>query len=231
MDHFQNVYVSQAHEYHQMIAAEDEKGNLRRAIERIINPMKKQILDLGSGTGRFPILLHQVVNQLVAVDLNFPMLVEQKKQRRSVNGQWHLINGNMLALPFPSQSWEGVISGWAIGHLTSWFHGDWQERIDRIIEEMHRVIKKDGVLVICETMGTGCLKPAPPNIDLAHYYERLEHLWGFQTEIIPTDYKFKDVNTAVKHTEFFFGTDMAELIRANHWATLPEWTGIWYKKF
>jgi len=34
----------------------------------------------------------------------------------------------------------------------------------------------------------------------------------------------------VAHTEFFFGSEMVELIRKNGWARLPEWTGVWCKR-
>jgi hypothetical protein len=38
------------------------------------------------------------------------------------------------------------------------------------------------------------------------------------------------VDEAVERTEFFFGPELAATIRANGWARLPEWTGVWSKK-
>ena len=35
---------------------------------------------------------------------------------------------------------------------------------------------------------------------------------------------------AAAQTEFFFGEDLASLIRQNGWARLPEWTGVWSKR-
>jgi len=31
----------------------------------------------------------------------------------------------------------------------------------------------------------------------------------------------------VEWTEFFFGAELTEKIRANGWARLPEWVGMW----
>ncbi len=31
-------------------------------------------------------------------------------------------------------------------------------------------------------------------------------------------------------TEFFFGAELAQMIRQNNWVRLPEWTGVWGKR-
>ena len=56
MDHFQRIYSHEADKYHQAIAVEDVDGNLLPAIERVISLRGKRILDLGTGTGRLPLL-------------------------------------------------------------------------------------------------------------------------------------------------------------------------------
>ena len=78
-----------------------------------------------------------------------------------------------------------------------------------------------------ETMTTGSLTPAPPTPALAEYYAWLENEWGFQRQVIATDYQFASVEQAVEYTAFFFGEELARQIRANGWARLPEWTGVW----
>ncbi len=81
-----------------------------------------------------------------------------------------------------------------------------------------------------ETLTTGSLTPAPPTEGLAEYYAWLEGEWGFTRQSIRTDYQFTSVPEAVERTEFFFGDEMVEKIRANGWARLPEWTGVWSKQ-
>jgi len=91
------------------------------------------------------------------------------------------------------------------------------------------VVAPGGALIILETLSTGSLTPAPPSPGLAEYYDWLEQAWGFSRETIATDYRFASVDEAIARTEFFFGADLAAKIRAQGWARLPEWTGVWGK--
>lgn len=212
-----------------MIAAEDVDGNLGPAIERIVAPSGRRLLDLGTGTGRIPLLLHDRAAQLVGLDLHMGMLCENARQRRSVSGSWGLVQGDMRTLPFPGDWADVVIAGWAIGHLRSWFERDWRARIGSVLDEMHRVARPGGALIILETLSTGRLSPAPPTAELGEYFAWLEDEWGFERQEIQTDYQFPSVSAAVAHTEFFFGSELARSIRENGWTRLPEWTGVWGK--
>jgi hypothetical protein len=37
------------------------------------------------------------------------------------------------------------------------------------------------------------------------------------------------VEAAIEATEFFFGSQLSEIIERNNWARIPEWTGMWWK--
>ncbi len=229
MDHFKAIYSSRADDYHQMIAAEDTDGNLVRELERLADFRDKRVLDLGSGTGRIPLLLHDQTPHIISLDLHKAMLHEQAKQRSLVFGDWLLVQGDLRSLPIRNHWADIVIVGWALGHFQDWFEGDWQRQVDRVINEMKRGSKPQGCMIIIETLGTGTLEPAPPHPGLAEYYRRLEKTWGFEKHEIRTDYQFRSVADAVEKTEFFFGPELSELIRRNNWSQLPEWTGIWHK--
>lgn len=229
MDHFQSIYSSRAIEYHQMIAAEDADGQLLAALRAGAPWAGKRVLDLGTGTGRLPLLLAHEAARVVGVDLHWAMLREQAAQRDRVGGAWPLAQADMHDLPFPTGWAEVVTAGWAIGHLRGWYAGDWQAHIGRVLSEMERVAAPGGRLVIMETMTTGGLTPAPPTAGLAEYYAWLEDEWGYARQVIRTDYAFASVAEAVAHTEFFFGAELASAIRDNGWARLPEWTGVWTK--
>ena len=206
-----------------MIAAEDADGNLLPALEAVTPLRGRRILDLGSGTGRLPRLLSPIAGSSAALDLSRAML----RQQARLNGPWPLVQGDLQSLPFPVGWSEVTTAGWAIGHLRAWYAPTWQVVIGRVVDELERVTTPGGVVVILETLGTGSLSPAPPAIHLAEYYAWLENQRGYTRTQVRTDYLFDSVAEAVACTEFFFGPALSDAIRANNWARLPEWTGIW----
>ena len=211
-----------------MIVSEDADGHLARTLRRLIPPGQR-VLDLGMGSGRLPLLLAREAKHMVGLDLHWDMLKENVTQRELEIRDWGLVQGDMRELPFPS-AWAGAVTaGWAIGHLRGWYPDDWQMQIGRVLKEMHRVVTPGGVLVIIETLSTGSLTPAPPTEGLAQYYAWLENEWGFIRETISTYYQFASVDEAIERSQFFFGAEMAEKIRVNGWARLPEWTGVWWR--
>src|SRR4051812_37840733 len=114
MDHFQAIYAARAAEYHQMIAAEDLDGQLLPALERVTSLRGKRIIDLGTGTGRLPLLIGEQAAQMVGMDLHRDMLRQHVTQRQLKAGCWHVVQGDMRYLPFHS-AWADVITaGWAI---------------------------------------------------------------------------------------------------------------------
>jgi ubiquinone/menaquinone biosynthesis C-methylase UbiE len=229
MGDFKHIYAHQAKTYHQMISCEDVDNNLLTALERVSPLNGKTILDLGTGTGRLPILLREHDTAIIGLDLHRAMLLQNQMEREKAGGDWELVQGDMHNLPFPNKWADVVMAGWAIGHLRSWFSERWQVHIGRVLDEMHRLVKPDGVLIIIETLGTGRLTPAPPTAGLAEYYRWLEDEMGFKRQEIQTDYIFSDLNSAVEYMEFFFGAELAETIRQNRWSRVPEWTGVWGK--
>jgi ubiquinone/menaquinone biosynthesis C-methylase UbiE len=231
MDHFRHIYAHRAADYHRLITPEDCTGNLLPAMQRVTDFRDKRVVDLGTGTGRLPLLLSEQAAQVIGLDLHGAMLQENQRQRGQVNGRWGLTQGDMCTLPFLTGWADVVTAAWCISHLRTWYADDWQRQIGRVLREMHRVLAPDGAMIIIETLTTGSLTPAPPTPALAEYYAWLEGEWGFVRQTIRTDYQFATVEEAVRRTEFFFGEDLAMTIRAQGWVQLPEWTGVWRKKF
>lgn len=229
MDHFVEIYRHQAGRYHQMIEPEDVDGHLLPALKRITPVAGKRILDLGSGTGRLPLLLAGDAAQMVCLDLHAGMLAEQRGQRQRRAGRWALLQADIRRLPLPAAWFDVVTAGWAIGHFVGWYGSARKTEIGRALREMHRVVRPGGALIIIETLSTGRLTPTPPTKGLAHYYAWLEREWGFSRQQIQTDYLFGSVEEAVAKTEFFFGPELAQNVRRHNWRRLPEWTGIWGK--
>lgn len=229
MGHYQNIYRHHAHLYDCLISAEDADQHLLPAMERLLDFEGKRILDIGTGTGRIPQLLQPMVRQVYGLDLHLGMLQEQALKPFQSGGNWQLVQADLRRLPFPGGFFDGVTAGWAIGHFQSWFSKNWSAQVDGAIQEMVRVTRPGGSLMIIETLGTGSLEPAPPSIGLGNYYHRLEKYWGFIRTIITTDYKFQNLDEAVDLSRFFFGEQLADRVRQNKWVRLPEWTGIWHR--
>ncbi len=230
MDHFINIYTQQATEYHQLMVPEDVDQNLLPALEKISPVANKRVLDLGTGTGRLPLLFGHKTSQMVCLDLHWDMLKEHQAQKQQQNGLWGVMQGDMRLLPVTTGWADVVTAGWAMGHFTGWYPDNWQTPMHQVLQEMHRVVTPSGSIIIMETLTTGSLIPAPPTKALAQYYTWLENEWGFTRQEIRTDYQFASVDEAITKTEFFFGPDMAAMIKENGWDRLPEWTGVWGKR-
>jgi ubiquinone/menaquinone biosynthesis C-methylase UbiE len=225
-DHFIKIYTASGKTYHQMIRVEDVNQNLKPALLSITNFEHKQILDLAAGTGRIPLLFPN--HNFTTLDLHSSMLAESQKQKALANGQWTTTQADMREIPFPSNHFDIVTVGWALGHFLGWYPSDWQEQVQKVFKQINRILKNKGTLIILETLSTGSLIPAPPTPGLAAYYRWLENAFHFQRIQVQTDYQFKSLEEAVHYTNFFFGEDLAEKVRLNQWVRLPEWTGIWY---
>jgi len=229
-DHFWEIYTSHAAEYHRLIAREDVEGQLLKTLRQVADLQGKRVLDLGSGTGRIPLLLHPYAGQIIASDLSQSMLRQQSVVREQIGGAWPLVFADMRASPSPAESFDVITAGWAIGHLTGWHPSEWRAQVDRVLVGMHRLVKQSGVLIVIETLGTGVAEPAPPTPELAAYYADLESIWGFTRRVIRTDYRFEDLSSAAEMAGFFFGPELRARIESKRWTRLPEFTGVWSKR-
>lgn len=230
MDHFQAIYQHHAAQYHQMISAEDARSHLPAVLKAITPFQGKRVVDIGSGTGRIPIIFQNEPAQMVALDAERAMLLENKIQRDQNGGRWHLVQGDGRSLPFASGWADITIAGWAFGHFRSWYPEGWQEQIGAAFSEMFRITRPGGYLIILETLGTGSWVPRAPSLELSEYYNWMEDTWELLPQEVRTDYQFESVEQAVSLTEFFFGSDLANLIREKNWTHLPEWTGVWSRR-
>lgn len=226
-DHFIEIYQNRARAYERMIDAEDADGNLWRTLSRLVDFSGKGLVDLGSGTGRLPQLLHRHAAWGLALDLHQAMLLENRRQQQAQQFDWPLVQGELQALPLASGCASIVTAGWAVGHFCGWYGAQWRVHVERALQEMVRIARPGADIVILETLGTGVLQPAPPTACHAAYYRLLEEVWGFERHEVTTDYQFATVTEAVEAMTFFFGEALAQEIRRRQWHRVPEWTAIW----
>lgn len=223
---FETIYKTEAARYDLLVSREDYQGNILRALAEIRALSNLDVIELGAGTGRLTRLLAPLAARYLATDVSTHMLVMARKRR--ADGRYYLAAAENSRLPAADNSADVAIAGWSIGHQTGWYPDSWPKRVDRVVNEMKRVLRPNGTAVILETLGTGTENPRPPTEALADYYKRLETLHGFKHKWIRTDYRFDSVSEAEMLTRFFFGAQLADRIANDKITLLPECTGIWY---
>ena len=100
-----------------------------------------EILEIGFGTGLNLECYPGSVEQITAVDPNFHMM--RLASQRVKNSRIHVDFQNLSAekMPFPSEAFETVVSTWTLCNIS---------RIHQALEEVHRVLKKNGRFVFLE---------------------------------------------------------------------------------
>lgn len=223
------IYQSEGDRYEALIAREDYQGNIPRAIDEIINVDGLDVLDLGAGTGRLTLILAPRAKSIRAFDASAEMLrVSRDRLIASGLSNWQMEVADHRQLPIPDHSADLVVSGWSVSYLAVWNQEQRTSELDIWLNEMRRVLRQDGTIILLESLGTGNEEP----IRLEHVESTYQWLDvnGFENKWIRTDYQFESVDEAADLAGFFFGSDMAVRIREKRSNILPECTGVWWKK-
>ena len=112
-------------------------------ISKTIKPQK--ILDLATGTGDIAIELSLIENcKIIAVDPSSKMLKigERKIQKLNSNSNILLEEGNAENLKYAEKTFDAVTIGYGVRNFTN---------LKKSLNEIYRVLKKDGLLIILET--------------------------------------------------------------------------------
>jgi ubiquinone/menaquinone biosynthesis C-methylase UbiE len=222
------IYQSEGDRYEALISREDHQGNIPRAIDEILNVDGLDVLDLGAGTGRLTLMLAPRVRSIHAFDVSSEMLrVCRERLVASGLSNWDVDVADHRQLPIPDHSVDLVVSGWSVAYLAVWNPETYRDELAKWMNEMKRVLKPGGHIILFESLGTGNETP----IRLEHlqkYYPWLDEA-GFLNKWIRTDYQFESVDEAVDLAGFFFGEEMANQVRESRSVILPECTGVWWK--
>jgi ubiquinone/menaquinone biosynthesis C-methylase UbiE len=224
----ENVYSRQADLYEQLILREDYMENLPRELEKITAFSGLDIVELGAGTGRLTRWLVKYAARITALDLSPHMLAKAATVVWPRHNQTVILAaGDHLHLPVPFSSTDLIISGWSVCYLVSWHLNEWQPLLKQALDEMKRVLRPGGKIILIETQGTGGETPDPPE-KLIPYFKYLETA-GFRSTWLRTDYRFESMIEAEEITRFFFGDEMLPKIQNRPSPILPECTGIWWR--
>lgn len=218
------IYDDGADAYDALIAHEDSAGALVRELERIAPITGAEVADVGAGTGRISLLLAGRAKRLVLVERAPAMLAVAKRKlaARGVDAEFH--EADARTLPLADASVDLTIAGWVFGHFRHWMPEGWRSEVRRAMDEMWRVTRGGGHVVVLETLGTGHTEPRQhPGLD--EYFGELAML-GFTRSWIRTDYAFDSVDQAVEICGPFFGEALVAKIREHGWRTVPECTAV-----
>ena len=223
------IYQTDGDRYEALVAREDYQGNIMRALDEIVNVDGMKVLDLGAGTGRLTLMLAPRVKSVRAFDASDEML-RVCRERLVAGGftNWQVDVADHRRLPVEDHSADLIVSGWSVSYLAVWNQELNTSELDIWLNEMRRVLRKDGMMILFESLGTGNESP----IRLEHVESTYQWLDanGFQNKWIRTDYQFESVGEAVELAGFFFGEEMANRVRENRLVILPECTGVYWKK-
>jgi len=228
-DQQRKIYQSEGDRYEALVSREDYQGNIPRAIDEIISVDSLDVFDLGAGTGRLTLMLAPRVKSIRAFDASAEMLrVCRERLIASGLSNWQVDVADHRQLPVQDHSVDLVVSGWSVSYLAVWNQENGGAELDKWLTEMKRVLRKDGLIILFESLGTGNESP----IRLEHVESAYQWLDanGFQSKWIRTDYQFESVQEATDLAGFFFGAEMADRIRENELVILPECTGVWWRK-
>jgi ubiquinone/menaquinone biosynthesis C-methylase UbiE len=226
-----NLYTSHTDEYEILVSHEDYQQELLAAIQRIRPLAGTLAAEFGAGTGRLTDLLAGHVRQLAAFDFTDSMLrVAQGRQRRHGWKNVSLALADNRRIPLRPGWADFAIEGWAFLQIAVWHPQDWQVQLERALDEMHRVVRPGGRMILIETLGTGESTPKIPPF-FHEVYNFLETQCGFTRVAIRTDYCFETMQQIHQVVLPLFGQEMLErLVKTKAGWVLPECTGLWWRE-
>lgn len=111
----------------------------------------KKALDAGSGVGRVAFKINGFARRITCVDESPAALkiLRSEIKRQCLNGKVKAVKGDIRALPFKNNSFGIVYALWVIHN----YKKDWQG----ILEELNRVCRKGGAVIVCFSGGNSDL--------------------------------------------------------------------------
>ncbi|HEV3437293.1 MAG TPA: methyltransferase domain-containing protein [Gemmata sp.] len=148
-DHIRACYDTVAREYAERFADELAYKPLdRELLSRFASEVsgRGEVYDLGCGPGQTTAFLHAHGASVCGLDLSADLVREARQRHPDIKFE----RGDMLALPLADDSLAGVVAFYAIVHLLP-------AGLRRALEEMHRVLRPGGRLLLAFHIGKGSI--------------------------------------------------------------------------
>ena len=223
-----DIYRRHRAEYDRLVNAEDHEGHLPVFLRSLADWRGKTVLEGGLGTGRVTELYIEHIRRVVGCDREAHMLDAARERLARFADKLELRVADNLDLPVLADKADRFVEGWSWGHAVVDGPGDVEAIADALFAQVRKNLVPGGLVVLIETLGTNALSPAAPHPRLAEFYQILQSRHGLQQAALSTDYRFASPAEAADVLGFFFGDAMAQAVRTNGSATVPEWTGVWH---
>ncbi len=232
LDHISAFYREQAGLYQRLVARQDHQAKLIGALEALVALAGQVVVEFGAGTGNLTSALLAQAARVHAFDIEPAMLAQAQAQlQASEHRNWSLAAGDNRCMPVADHCADLAIEAWSFNHVLDWQPQAWRELADQLLVEMQRVIKPGGLAILIEDLGIGRSQPQAPSAEMARLYQHWQEQHHFQRSWVRTDYRFATPAEAEELTRMFFGDELAEQCLRSPSLTLPECTGIWWKRF
>ena len=222
-----DIYRRHRAEYDRLVDAEDHEGHLPAFLRAIVDWRGKTVLEGGLGTGRVTETFIAAARRVVGCDREAHMLAAARERLAPFADKLELRVADHLDLPLLPERADIFIEGWSWGHAVVDGPGEVEPIADALFSQVRKNLVPGGFVVLIETLGTNARSPAAPHPRLAEFYQILQSRFGLRQTAISTGYRFASPAEAAEVLGFFFGETMAQAVRANDAAIVPEWTGIW----
>lgn len=123
----------------------------RDSLEKIMNETVKKmnrdskIIDIGCGTGFFSFEISKLGHEVYGIDASRHMINYANKKRGNHRYRMPFVLGNVETLPFKGESFDACFCGVILHHFSN---------INKVSQEMFRVLKKDGFIFGVEPNNT-----------------------------------------------------------------------------
>ena len=119
-----------------------DRGWRAELVRRLDLTPSTRVLDLGAGTGdlAFEALKRQPAARLVALDFTPEMMRIGRRRPAGEQVQW--VVADAAQLPFPGQTFDGVVSGFLLRNVSE---------LDRVLSEERRVLRPGGRVASLDT--------------------------------------------------------------------------------
>lgn len=175
------------------------------------NIKNKIVLDLGCGTGKFMQKFYKHTTKYYGLDQSENQLEIAKSKVNGDNVEFICCSAEKI--PLPDNSIDIIISTWVLGTILE------DDRRIKAIEEMKRVVKKDGSIYLVENDIGGefeAIRDRYPDVtETKEYNDWLENYGFVCNSKFETFFEFENINQAKRVFSDIFGTEVGNKIKNN----------------